>query len=851
MDTYLLDDQGHRCESSRRTAVMLEDCVAGPREMGNGMEQGRTGVDKDREKIEEGITTYGLDKFDDENAIGSEPVPEEPKTPNHLHTETRSSPQPSTKTSLIPTVNIETLSQQTDTLVSWLGSGKQTLDAVRALGVSLVHDMNAYADGAVEHSESDNERDSLANMGKNMVRVTGLLDLWHDTPDELRELLGPYLDQAFLRLCLAHESHDENGSAPCNKHCNLLHEESLLSKANVAATAPVTRDLAPRAPPPLAALEILAHQILFLLSALTHSPGSIEANYAVLCTTVCMLEAYKRPVLSITDYEHRLVLGISENIEGALAVYGKLGLPETYAFSVGMSRLAEAFGGLLDGMFEGARRERSCSGVDEMGCGEKNSATEMTLATDQSVPKPHEYLDDTADVRTEARGGAQRPPKCTASCDNCMLKDDILEPTVTECGVPFKSIGETISPQVQLSTIPVLRGGGCDTSSDYEHRRSSFAENFERLYDDLLRQSVETGGDTAPPPCTEAWMQLAGLLQMRNSYLEHQVREVRDTNDSLAEDVAWLVDVQARLEEELREVQSDRIAAWTEARNLQAQLPSSQKHDAAMESGASDGESTYTDMTMSGSSELSACCNIDAGTKISHSSHQRSSPTHRTPAQDNFDSPQAPRTSLPPPTIQAHAFYFFPRTSLILLTTPQSTTTYHFPPGTMLPQIHQSLISQFHDAVKHDPVFQIMHILDVREYLGIQTPDPVNDELIRIDLPDLACPDNGGGAPMAAWEVPDFEVPEHPDGCWQAWNDVQPRCRARLNADSGQTSCVDADELFRGWSWSGAGSAACSSGDQSPCTRRVCRVECGGACARESRCGHVQYPGLCSPLCTE
>jgi hypothetical protein len=96
------------------------------------------------------------------------------------------------------------------------------------------------------------------------------------------------------------------------------------------------------------------------------------------------------------------------------------------------------------------------------------------------------------------------------------------------------------------------------------------------------------------------WVKIARLLQLRNSYLEHQIWELQDSNDSLIEDVQWHVEALDKLEEQLREAHAEHAAALAEVldlRNREVDVMSGYVTSPPVADGE---ESTYTGMTSSG-----------------------------------------------------------------------------------------------------------------------------------------------------------------------------------------------------------------------------------------------------------
>ena len=113
---------------------------------------------------------------------------------------------------------------------------------------------------------------------------------------------------------------------------------------------------------------------------------------------------------------------------------------------------------------------------------------------------------------------------------------------------------------------------------------------------------------------------------MRNSYLEHQVKKLKDENNSLGEDVTWHLEQLGVLEQDLNEAQAERAAALAEVLDVKAQtalLVQSQVPASAVLDGD---ESTYTDMTSLGSNihAIDSDANIASGLTSGLQHRQRS-----------------------------------------------------------------------------------------------------------------------------------------------------------------------------------------------------------------------------------
>lgn len=307
----------------------------------------------------------------------------------------------------------------------------------------------------------------------------------------------------------------------------------------------------------------------------------------------------------------------------------------------------------------------------------------------------------------------------------------------------------SLEPAMKDCTLPRLRGGGMDLEETHTNVPENIADDFERVYDDLLQKNAETCGTLTPSPCTEAWMKLASLLQMRNSYLEHQMREMQEMNESLTEDVHWHLNALNALEEQLREAQIERAIALAEVLDLKIQSACSTKRHESLDAVSNDGDSMYTDMASSGSDTPSTRLNSgrvndDSDTVCANTS--RSSSNHII---------MPPSTALHPAARpQPTGFFFYPTHSAITLPTTRSRS-FHWPPGTTLYQIRNMLILRHEHTIQENPhLAQILEIMDQRAILGVQLPESMRDEMLWIGVPDVhgaRAVDGGDSVESEAW----------------------------------------------------------------------------------------------------
>ena len=119
---------------------------------------------------------------------------------------------------------------------------------------------------------------------------------------------------------------------------------------------------------------------------------------------------------------------------------------------------------------------------------------------------------------------------------------------------------------------------------------------------------------------------------MRNSYLEHQVKKLKDENNSFGEDVTWHLEQLGDLEQDLNEAQAERAAALAEVLDLKAQTASLVQSQIPVSAVLDGDESAYTGMTSSGSSihTIDSDANIASGLTYGLQHRQRSMSQERT-----------------------------------------------------------------------------------------------------------------------------------------------------------------------------------------------------------------------------
>ncbi|KAF9700061.1 hypothetical protein EKO04_001801 [Ascochyta lentis] len=244
------------------------------------------------------------------------------------------------------------------------------------------------------------------------------------------------------------------------------------------------------------------------------------------------------------------------------------------------------------------------------------------------------------------------------------------------------------------------------------------SSTFEDLYNESLQQTTDLCSSSPPSPCAEAWMKIASLLQLRNSYLEYQVRKLREENGSLEGDVAWHVEALGRVEGELSEVR---------------ELVGSCGGGEVVEVGE---VCSGTNLTDSGLTTLVLGCGESGGVQLPTTTCTCTTHT----------------TSHHPPPSFGFGFHFHPASSTISI----DNHTIKWPPTTTLPQIRYHLISRHEQGIRDPPhLAAILQIMHQREVAGVALPRSTpGDAVVWIGVPDVrGFPfSRGDGGVVEAWE---------------------------------------------------------------------------------------------------
>lgn len=298
---------------------------------------------------------------------------------------------------------------------------------------------------------------------------------------------------------------------------------------------------------------------------------------------------------------------------------------------------------------------------------------------------------------------------------------------------------------------PTMRGGGRDEipapiqapSESY----AGLAEEFDGIYDQLVRNTLEACVKERPSACIMVWISVVGILRMRNTYLERQLEDLKEMHDSVVEDLKWNINVLARLEEDLHTAEEEKADALMELGFLKKSMERKDERDQY------EGKET------------------EAERPANPTPNQGASRTPKVPARPAFkESPMASSAKLNADRELAMSFYFYPLRSVIVL--PGSPARIlQFPQGTKLHDIRKILSHQHVNDLETDTcAARVREIIEIRDGMGIDLPESLLDDVVLVGIPEshLAHIMSDNTVRIAAWETFDSDdyvefVPRAPD----------------------------------------------------------------------------------------
>jgi hypothetical protein len=376
-------------------------------------------------------------------------------------------------------------------------------------------------------------------------------------------------------------------------------------------------------------------------------------------------------------------------------------------------------------------------------------------------------------LHTISRDKSQRTIACERTLPHSPKYTTLQKSSVNLANSTNYNSISSYAPPKRHTPIPTLRGGAATPPSP---SYTSLATELDRIYSQLLSNTSHQLSSER----TQAWSSVAGILQLRNAYLETQLAEYEEMYASALQDIKWNVDMCARLE--------DRLEAYEEEERAEVERECLKR---TMKQGKQEEDDEKDQKEDANNSPLS-----------SHTSN---------PGKEAVEN-------------HVHPFFiFYPSRSLILIPGLPAQTL-RFATGTTLQQIHD-LLTQSHnnnndDFLEISPTALIVRdILAARESMGIMLPDSLRDEVVCIRVPER-CAGIDGDVRIAAWETVKEEGDEE---------DVV------IEEDAGDDNWGShCEQYFNDCEWSGEGSIEEEGMSVCSCT----------ACAEEMEAGNKGPVGI-------
>ncbi|KAI4628568.1 hypothetical protein J4E83_003119 [Alternaria metachromatica] len=292
--------------------------------------------------------------------------------------------------------------------------------------------------------------------------------------------------------------------------------------------------------------------------------------------------------------------------------------------------------------------------------------------------------------------------------------------------------------------------GGSGYENDPSSANESSANNSSSIFEQLMQEAATL---CVGPPTSQRgdfWMTLANVLQTRNCFLERELENFEELNQSLMQDLHWQMDVQVEMEERLEAALAEKDAIAEDLEVLKTRL-----------------------MHLIESTTSRTVCTDDKEDLVLTDEIRVESPGLGTMRGGNED-PSSPATSTKDTTpraflsdpsrtcaiITAKSFDFYPRQSTIVFAG-ASPHLYQFPHRSTLPEICRILeIDDGEQSLADDPyIARVLEIMKIREEMGIELPENVSDERVTISICDVPSDCHlDRETKIATWEVHEEDV---------------------------------------------------------------------------------------------
>jgi hypothetical protein len=315
--------------------------------------------------------------------------------------------------------------------------------------------------------------------------------------------------------------------------------------------------------------------------------------------------------------------------------------------------------------------------------------------------------------------------------------------------------------RTQEVASPHIRGGGGNEPhpSIYEpiqipsYLNENSRDEFNGICERLMLEAAAAFSSPSAHPRGDAWMTLASVLQTRNCFLERELENFKEMNQSLIEDLHWQMDVQVEMEERLEAAVAEKSAITEDFQILKTRLGYLVETDASHDVRTDDQEKE--DRNGEGRTRSPGLGTMRGGDEDS-SSYTKST----TFMENNSSQPVLSGPSRTYATITMRSFDFYPRRSTIVFAG-APRYIYQFPHKSTLPEIRSIIDSgDGEEVLSNDPyIARILEIMKIREDMGIQLPENLRDELVTIDIPNAPNSSHlDRGIKIAAWQVAENDV---------------------------------------------------------------------------------------------
>ncbi|KAF7449033.1 hypothetical protein A1F94_005937 [Pyrenophora tritici-repentis] len=272
---------------------------------------------------------------------------------------------------------------------------------------------------------------------------------------------------------------------------------------------------------------------------------------------------------------------------------------------------------------------------------------------------------------------------------------------------------------------------------------------------------------TAPRPgddYTDASIALATVLRTRNYFLERELQDFKEMNDSLVQGRNWQMSMQDELEKRLEAVKIDRDDIFDELKSLRKRWETLvevfvESENQKREWRSCNEDTRFPEVTMRGGGE-------ESGLNLTQEGNTEDMVPPDYPESFPISSESSDYASeydasfQSPPEIATTNFDFFARESTIIFGG-DSPHIYQFPSKFTLPQIRELLESENVKERTRDDVYvsRVLEILKIREDMGLKLPGNLNEERVSIGLPDVPIRvHRDNNLNIGAWQTVDTDI---------------------------------------------------------------------------------------------